>query len=55
MAKFKRYDPRNKKANQHRSFSKDKDLRIRYTDENVKKINVRLYEDQFSEDEDLYD
>ena len=29
MAKFSRYDPRNKKSNKHKYQSKEKDIRIR--------------------------
>lgn len=33
MAKFSRYDPRNKKRDKHKSHSQNKDLRIRDVEE----------------------
>jgi|TARA_B100001093_G_scaffold373138_1_gene358139 hypothetical protein len=33
MAKFSRYDPKNKKRNKHKSQSQNKDLRIRDVEE----------------------
>ena len=58
MAKYNRFDPRNKKRNKHKTQSMDKDLRIREVDDNKHKHQTFLrevvYEDDW-EEQGLYE
>lgn len=47
MAKFSRYDPRNKKRGKHKSHTLNKDLRIREVENSKSKnfINEVMYDD----------
>jgi hypothetical protein len=54
MAKFGRYDPRNKKKDRNKKHSLDKDNRIRETDYSAdSQVLLRevLYEEDYIEDE----
>ena len=53
MAKYSRFDPRNKKRGKHKSQSMDKDIRIReVNDRDTKRmLNEVMYDDQYDFDE----
>jgi len=53
MAKYSRFDPRNKKRGKHKSASLDKDLRIREVNDYDSKrlLNEVMYDDQYDYDE----
>lgn len=53
MAKYTRYDPRNKKRGKHKSQSIDKDLRIREVEEKDTKrmLNEVMYDDEYDYEE----
>lgn len=56
MAKYSRFDPRNKNRGRNKSRSLDKDLRIREVDDNKYKHQAFLREvvyDDYEEDDDL--
>lgn len=56
MAKYSRYDPRNKNRGRNKSRSLDKDLRIREVDDSKYKHQAFLREvvyDDYEEDDDL--
>lgn len=57
MAKYTRYDPRNKKRGKHKSHSLERDIRLREVDHNSDKFNSRaiLREVVFDDDNDYYD
>jgi hypothetical protein len=53
MAKYSRFDPRNKKRGKHKSESLEKDLRIREVQdyESKRMLNEVMYDDQYDYDE----
>lgn len=53
MAKYSRFDPRNKKRGKHKSESLDKDFRIREVNdyESKRLLNEVMYDDQYDYDE----
>ena len=53
MAKYSRFDPRNKKRGKHKSASENKDLRIREVNDYDSKrlLNEVMYDDQHDYDE----
>lgn len=53
MAKYSRFDPRNKKRGKHKSQSENKDLRIREVENADAKqmLNEVMYDDQYDYDE----
>lgn len=53
MAKYSRYDPRNKKRGKHKSQSENKDLRIREVDERTGKVLLQevMFDDEYDYDE----
>ena len=53
MAKYSRYDPRNKKRGNHKLQSENKDFRIRETqDMGVKRqLNEVMFDDEHDQDE----
>lgn len=53
MAKYSRYDPRNKKRGNHKFQSENKDFRIRETqDVGVKRqLNEVMFDDEHDQDE----
>ena len=53
MAKYSRFDPRNKKRGKHKSQSENKDLRIREVEERDSKrmLNEVMYDDEYDFDE----
>ena len=53
MAKYSRFDPRNKKRGKHKTQSIDKDLRIREVEERDSKrmLNEVMYDDEYDFDE----
>ena len=53
MAKYSRYDPRNKKRGKHKSQSENKDLRIREVDERTGKVWLQevRFDDEYDYDE----
>jgi len=53
MAKYSRYDPRNKKRGKHKSQSENKDIRIRdVQDMGYKRmLNEVMYDDEYDYDE----
>ena len=59
MAKYSRFDPRNKKSGKHKTLSVNKDFRIRDTEENYSKysnskmLKEVMYEDDYWEDREL--
>ena len=55
MAKFSRFDPRNKKRGKHKSQSLDKDLRIREVDEYSRNGKQMLQEVVYDNENDIYD
>lgn len=55
MAKYSRFDPRNKKRGKHKSLSIEKDLRIRevYDKDGKRMLNEVMYDDE--NDYEVYD
>ena len=53
MAKYSRFDPRNKKRGKHKNESLEKDLRIREVQdyESKRMLNEVMYDDQYDYDE----
>jgi hypothetical protein len=53
MAKYSRYDPRNKKRGKHKSQSENKDIRIRDVQYMGSKrmLNEVMYDDEYDYDE----
>ena len=53
MAKYSRFDPRNKKRGKHKSQSENKDLRIREVEERDAKrmLNEVMYDDEHDYEE----
>ena len=53
MAKYSRFDPRNKKRGKHKSESLEKDLRIREVQdyESKRMLKEVMYDDQYDYDE----
>ena len=53
MAKYSRFDPRNKKRGKHKSESLEKDFRIREVQdyESKRMLNEVMYDDQYDYDE----
>jgi len=53
MAKYSRFDPRNKKRGKHKNESLEKDLRIRGVQdyESTRMLNEVMYDDQYDYDE----
>ena len=53
MAKYSRFDPRNKKRGKHKNESLEKDLRIREVQDYEPKrvLNEVMYDDQYDYDE----
>jgi len=53
MAKYSRFDPRNKKRGKHKSESLEKDLRIREVQdyESKRMLNEVMYDDAYDYDE----
>jgi hypothetical protein len=53
MAKYSRFDPRNKKRGKHKNESLEKDLRIREVQDYESKhmLNEVMYDDQYDYDE----
>jgi hypothetical protein len=53
MAKYSRYDPRNKKRGKHKVLHQDKDVRIKEVDiRNTKQsLNEVMYDDEYDYDE----
>lgn len=53
MAKYSRYDPRNKKRGKHKFLNQDKDVRIKEVDnKNFKQsLNEVMYDDEYDYDE----
>lgn len=53
MAKYSRFDPRNKKRGKHKNESLEKDLRIREVQdyESKRVLNEVMYDDQYDYDE----
>lgn len=53
MAKYSRFDPRNKKRGKHKTESLEKDLRIREVQdyESKRMLNEVMYDDQYDYDE----
>ena len=53
MAKYSRFDPRNKKRGKHKTQSIDKDLRIREVEERDSKrmLNEVMYDDEYDYEE----
>jgi len=53
MAKYSRFDPRNKKRGKHKSESLEKDLRIREVQdyESKRMLNEVMYDDKYDYDE----
>jgi hypothetical protein len=53
MAKYSRFDPRNKKRGKHKTQSMDKDLRIREVEERDSKrmLNEVMYDDEYDHEE----
>jgi len=53
MAKYSRYDPRNKKRGKHKYQSLDKDLRIREVlgGDTKQVLNEVMYDDEYDYDE----
>jgi len=53
MAKYSRFDPRNKKRGKHKSESLEKDLRIREVQdyESKRMLNEVMYDDQYDYEE----
>lgn len=53
MAKYSRFDPRNKKRGKHKSQSENKDLRIREVEnaDTRQMLNEVMYDDQYDYDE----
>lgn len=49
MAKYGRFDPRNKKRGKHKSQSIDKDIRIRDTDRKKVKMKYEVYDEKVNE------
>lgn len=49
MAKYSRFDPRNKKRGKHKSQSENKDLRIREVEnaDTRQMLNEVMYDDQY--------
>jgi len=54
MAKYGRYDPRNKKNGKHKSQSLNKDFKIKEVD-NQKRFSGRLLQEVVYDDEHDYD
>jgi len=55
MAKFSRFDPRNKKRGKHKNQSLEKDLRIREVDEYSRSNKQMLQEVVYDNENDVYD
>lgn len=55
MAKFSRFDPRNKKRGKHKSQSLEKDLRIREVDEYSRNGKQMLQEVVYDNENDIFD
>lgn len=53
MAKYSRFDPRNKKRGKHKNESLEKDIRIREVQdyESKRMLNEVMYDDQYDYDE----
>ena len=53
MAKYSRYDPRNKKRGNHKSQSIDKDFRIREVEEKSEKMLLQevMFDDEYDYDD----
>lgn len=53
MAKYSRYDPRNKKRGKHKSQSMDRDFRIREVNDKEGKVLLQevMYDDEYDNDE----
>jgi hypothetical protein len=53
MAKYSRFDPRNKKRGKHKSQSENKDIRIRDVQDMGSKrmLNEVMYDDEYDYDE----
>lgn len=53
MAKYSRFDPRNKKRGNHKTKSIEKDLRIREVQDfdNKRMLNEVMYDDEYDYDE----
>lgn len=53
MAKYSRFDPRNKKRGNHKTKSQDRDLRIREVQDISSKrmLNEVMYDDEYDYDE----
>lgn len=51
MAKFGRFDPRNKKRNKHKTQSQNKDFRIREVDAKYEKNESQLLKEVIYDDE----
>ena len=53
MAKYSRFDPRNKKRGKHKTESLEKDLRIREVQdyESKRMLNEVMYDDQYDYDD----
>jgi len=53
MAKYSRFDPRNKKRGKHKSESLEKDFRIREVQdyESKRMLNEVMYDDKYDYDE----
>lgn len=49
MAKYGRFDPRNKKRGKHKSQSIDKDFRIRDADRKKVKMKYEVYDEKVNE------
>ena len=55
MAKFSRFDPRNKKSGKHKNQSQNKDIRIREVDEYSRRGKQVLQEVVYDNENDIYD
>ena len=55
MAKFSRFDPRNKKRDKHKNQSQEKDIRIREVDEYSRSSKQMLQEVVYDNENDVYD
>lgn len=55
MAKFSRFDPRNKKRGKHKNEHLDKDLRIREVDEYTRNGKQLLQEVMHDNENDVFD
>lgn len=51
MAKYSRFDPRNKKRGNHKLQSENKDFRIREIQNDKRQLNEVMFDDEYDQEE----